>query len=138
MVHKYWAGCVPQWNKLFSCAANLKTHMINDRSQWAKATQMQREQKNVQHSSFTHSPLWPVWKSFREAGSLKKHMVHHSGENPHSCIEYKKSVSGELRKCWIPLYWGVRHVKWCTFTNSFSFSEQAPQQGVIHVCHPLQ
>ena len=31
--------------------------MINDRSQWAKATQMQREQKNVQHSSFTHSPF---------------------------------------------------------------------------------
>ena len=47
-------------------------------------------------------------------------------------------AGGELRKFWIPLYWGVRHVKWCTFTNSFSFSEQAPQQGINHLCDPLQ
>ena len=84
----------------------MNTHIIDDRPQ-SRKSHIDAETSAKKHSalwtsenSFTHfhwgeaSPVYMCGQrevSYREAESLNKHILDHSGENPHSCTECKRA-----------------------------------------------
>ena len=101
--YNYICWNASQCNELFSYAVNMKTHMIDDRSQSRKShiCRCRDECKKILryghlrthlliYSEEKPHPCGPCEVSCREAESLNKHILHHSGENPHSCTECKK------------------------------------------------
>ena len=93
-----------QCKELFDYDANMKTHMIDDRSQSRKShiCRCRDECKKILRYGHLrthlliyieekHHPCRQREVSCREAESLNKHILNHSGENPHSCTECKRA-----------------------------------------------